>query len=92
MPTGGTLLIGREQDCEGGCFDSAPGETPSVSPAPLGASHDLSVLPALHTFCPLIPSVMPPGHRHILAGCAAPVEDMHNDQLNLNPDTALYHV
>ena len=26
MPTGGTLLIGREQDCEGGCFDSAPGE------------------------------------------------------------------
>ena len=27
MPTGGTLIIGREQDCEGGCFDSAPGET-----------------------------------------------------------------
>ena len=25
MPSGGTLLIGREQDCMGGCFDSASG-------------------------------------------------------------------
>ena len=36
MPTGGTLLIGREQDCEGGCFDSAPGETsPMLLPLPV---------------------------------------------------------
>eukprot|EP01023_Acetabularia_acetabulum_P045632 TRINITY_DN4636_c0_g1_i1.p1 TRINITY_DN4636_c0_g1~~TRINITY_DN4636_c0_g1_i1.p1 ORF type:complete len:894 (+),score=183.65 TRINITY_DN4636_c0_g1_i1:220-2682(+) len=25
IPSGGTLVIGREQDCEGGCFDSAEG-------------------------------------------------------------------
>lgn len=25
VKTGGTLVIGREQDCLGGCFDSAPG-------------------------------------------------------------------
>lgn len=31
MPTGGTLLIGREQDCEGGCFDSAPGVASHVA-------------------------------------------------------------
>ena len=26
MTSGGTLVIGREQDCLGGCFDSNPGE------------------------------------------------------------------
>ena len=26
VPSGGTLVVGREQDCEGGCFDSKPGE------------------------------------------------------------------
>ena len=25
IPSGGTLVVGREQDCEGGCFDSDPG-------------------------------------------------------------------
>lgn len=25
LPSGGTLVLGREQDCVGGCFDSAPG-------------------------------------------------------------------
>jgi hypothetical protein len=25
MPSGGTLVVGREQDCMGGCFDSAAG-------------------------------------------------------------------
>ncbi|KAG1674619.1 hypothetical protein FOA52_001868 [Chlamydomonas sp. UWO 241] len=25
IPSGGTLVVGREQDCEGGCFDSAQG-------------------------------------------------------------------
>jgi len=25
IPSGGTLVVGREQDCLGGCFDSAPG-------------------------------------------------------------------
>lgn len=25
IPSGGTLIIGREQDCQGGCFDSATG-------------------------------------------------------------------
>ncbi len=25
IPSGGTLVVGREQDCMGGCFDSAPG-------------------------------------------------------------------
>lgn len=24
IPSGGTLVVGREQDCVGGCFDSAP--------------------------------------------------------------------
>ena len=42
MPTGGTLLIGREQDCEGGCFDSAPGKWL----APMSLSH----LPDLFAF------------------------------------------
>ena len=26
VPSGGTLVVGREQDCEGGCFDSQTGE------------------------------------------------------------------
>ncbi len=26
IPSGGTLVVGREQDCEGGCFDSDPGK------------------------------------------------------------------
>ena len=26
VPSGGTLVVGREQDCEGGCFDSETGE------------------------------------------------------------------
>lgn len=26
IPSGGTLVVGREQDCKGGCFDSAAGE------------------------------------------------------------------
>ncbi|KAK9789369.1 hypothetical protein WJX73_005379 [Symbiochloris irregularis] len=30
MPSGGTLVIGREQDCPGGCFDSHPGATGKV--------------------------------------------------------------
>ena len=30
IPAGGTLVIGREQDCLGGCFDSAPGATGDV--------------------------------------------------------------
>ena len=25
IPSGGTLVVGREQDCQGGCFDSDPG-------------------------------------------------------------------
>lgn len=25
IPSGGTLVVGREQDCEGGCFDSDEG-------------------------------------------------------------------
>ncbi|GBF95915.1 hypothetical protein Rsub_08038, partial [Raphidocelis subcapitata] len=31
IPSGGTLVIGREQDCQGGCFDSAAGAIGSVS-------------------------------------------------------------
>jgi Concanavalin A-like lectin/glucanases superfamily len=30
-PSGGTLVIGREQDCEGGCFDSQTGAAGDVS-------------------------------------------------------------
>ena len=30
MADGGTLVIGREQDCKGGCFDSDPGALQSV--------------------------------------------------------------
>lgn len=30
IPSGGTLVIGREQDCLGGCFDSAPGAAGDV--------------------------------------------------------------
>ena len=30
IPSGGTLVIGREQDCEGGCFDSAKGAAGNV--------------------------------------------------------------
>jgi hypothetical protein len=29
--SGGTLVIGREQDCQGGCFDSSAGAVGSVS-------------------------------------------------------------
>jgi len=25
IPSGGSLVVGREQDCQGGCFDSASG-------------------------------------------------------------------
>ncbi|WIA11894.1 hypothetical protein OEZ85_011978 [Tetradesmus obliquus] len=31
IPSGGTLVIGREQDCKGGCFDSASGAAGKVS-------------------------------------------------------------
>ncbi|KAI8473932.1 MAG: concanavalin A-like lectin/glucanase [Monoraphidium minutum] len=31
IPSGGTLVIGREQDCQGGCFDSRAGAAGSVS-------------------------------------------------------------
>eukprot|EP00879_Flechtneria_rotunda_P000467 GHRR01000568.1.p1 GENE.GHRR01000568.1~~GHRR01000568.1.p1 ORF type:complete len:1094 (+),score=373.48 GHRR01000568.1:402-3284(+) len=31
IPSGGTLVIGREQDCQGGCFDSAAGAAGKVS-------------------------------------------------------------
>ncbi|PRW20453.1 concanavalin A-like lectin glucanase [Chlorella sorokiniana] len=30
LPQGGTLVVGREQDCEGGCFDSDPGAAGDV--------------------------------------------------------------
>lgn len=30
LPAGGTLVIGREQDCLGGCFDSASGASGSI--------------------------------------------------------------
>ena len=30
IPSGGTLVVGREQDCTGGCFDSAPGAAGDV--------------------------------------------------------------
>jgi hypothetical protein len=32
IPPEGTLVVGREQDCEGGCFDSAAGAAGDVSP------------------------------------------------------------
>jgi len=31
IPSGGTLVVGREQDCQGGCFDSARGASGSSS-------------------------------------------------------------
>lgn len=31
IPSGGTLVVGREQDCQGGCFDSSAGAIGSVS-------------------------------------------------------------
>ena len=30
IPSGGTLVLGREQDCLGGCFDSMAGATGKV--------------------------------------------------------------
>jgi len=30
IPSGGTLVLGREQDCLGGCFDSMAGATGSL--------------------------------------------------------------
>lgn len=30
IPSGGTLVIGREQDCEGGCFESGQGASGKV--------------------------------------------------------------
>ena len=30
IPSGGTLVVGREQNCMGGCFDSAPGAAGDV--------------------------------------------------------------
>lgn len=32
IPSGGTLVIGREQDCLGGCFDSSPGAVGRLDP------------------------------------------------------------
>lgn len=40
LGSGGTLVIGREQDCQGGCFDSAPGaagKTQSISEQEYGS-------------------------------------------------------
>jgi len=65
MPTGGTLLIGREQDCEGGCFDSAPGELPAVLPlqtkcnriqrnTSIGINHSVNMSMELCDTCVLI--------------------------------------
>jgi len=34
MPSGGTLIVGREQDCVGGCFDSAPGASSELFGTP----------------------------------------------------------
>lgn len=34
IPSGGSLIIGREQDCVGGCFDSASGAVGDVSDSP----------------------------------------------------------
>jgi cysteine-rich repeat protein len=31
IPSGGTLVVGREQDCRGGCFDSASGAAGKIS-------------------------------------------------------------
>jgi len=31
IPSGGTLVVGREQDCRGGCFDSASGAAGRIS-------------------------------------------------------------
>jgi hypothetical protein len=30
LPSNGTLVVGREQDCEGGCFDSEAGAAGDV--------------------------------------------------------------
>ena len=32
IPSGGTLVVGREQDCKGGCFDSGKGVSGNVQP------------------------------------------------------------
>ena len=32
IPSGGTLVVGREQDCKGGCFDSGKGASGNVQP------------------------------------------------------------
>lgn len=40
IPSGGSLIIGREQDCLGGCFDSASGAVGDVSEAQEYGSQD----------------------------------------------------
>ena len=49
MPTGGTLLIGREQDCEGGCFDSAPGNLPAVVPSQTDGNSNIKAWSLAHS-------------------------------------------
>ena len=46
MHAGGTLVVGREQDCEGGCFDSAR-----------GAAGDIQVLVTRRNAC--LPACLP---------------------------------
>ena len=42
IPSGGTLVVGREQDCRGGCFDSATGAQSCVSD--LDREHDSAAM------------------------------------------------
>lgn len=47
IPSGGTLVIGREQDCPGGCFDSregAAGQTQRTYQLEYGAQDFIGVM------------------------------------------------
>ena len=47
IPSGGTLVIGREQDCPGGCFDShqgAAGQTQRLYELEYGAQDFIGVM------------------------------------------------
>ena len=64
IPSGGTLVVGREQDCEGGCFDSAQGAAGSVDVKQEYGAEGAPELEGIVRFEATVPSLSPLSRRH----------------------------
>jgi hypothetical protein len=73
IPAGGTLVIGREQDCVGGCFDSASGavgRTQTLDDQEYGAQDFFGVVEEMRVWKVGLPRPWPPLLRGGPAGLA----------------------